>query len=208
MEQDNQIIIEINLVLFRYSGRRLQVLTVEKGTLPGGIISISESGEDAALRICKESGILDNDVHVEQLHTFTEVNRVQPRAIAIVYICIVKEGDLGQIDSRARWNNVSYISELKADQLEMFNMAVEKLKKRLLYSTIAQYLLPSSFTLTQLENMYEDILEVGIDKRNFRKKILKLKIVTPTGDIVGGLKHRPASLYKFVGFGISNEKML
>jgi 8-oxo-dGTP diphosphatase len=90
----------------------------------------------------------------------------------------------------------------------MFEMAVRKIKKRLLSSTIAQYLLSLGFTLTQLENLYEDVLGIGIDKRNFRKKILKSRIVTPTGGTRSGLKHRPALLYKFTEDRLVEESII
>jgi 8-oxo-dGTP diphosphatase len=76
-------------------------------------------------------------------------------------------------------------------------VAHERLKNKIAYTNIAQGILPKLFTLTQLQNVYEIIWKKNIDKRNFRKKILKLNILEETNQKESGVSYRPAKLYKF-----------
>ncbi len=206
MEQES-IKLEVTLVLFRYFSRKLQVLTVEKGTLPSSNLLTDESLEDAVIRMYKEIGL--DDVYINQLHTYGDVHRnPEQRKVSVTYIGIVKIGELQSSNYQARWNTVDYVNDFVLDHSIMLNRGIEFLKEKLKSGTIAQYMLPHSFTLTELENLYEDVLKTDLDKRNFRKKILKLRIVTPTGEMKTGLKHRPASLYKFTEDRLVEERMI
>lgn len=206
MEQES-IKLEVTLVLFRYFSRKLQVLTIEKGTLPCSDIQINESLEDAVTRMCKEIAL--DDVYTNQLQTYGDIQRnPEQRKVSVTYIGIVRRGDLDSSNYQARWNTVDFINDFVLDHSMMLNQGIDFLKEKLKSGTIAQHMLPHSFTLTELENLYEDVLKTDLDKRNFRKKILKLRIVTPTGETKTGLKHRPASLYKFTEDRLVEERMI
>ena len=208
MEQDTTIQIEVTVVLLRYFSKKLQVLTSEKGTFPNSYIQFTESANDTVMRICQRLGIPNSDVYTEQLHTFSKVDRDSSRRISISYVGIVKKGELSDENTTARWNNIEVVQDMKLDYGEMLMYAITYIKSKLLNTTIAQYLLPDAFSLTELENVYEGILMRDLDKRNFRKKLLKLKLVTPTDQKVTGKKHRPAMLYRFTEQGIHEERMI
>jgi 8-oxo-dGTP diphosphatase len=206
MEQES-ITLEVTLVLFRYFSRKLQVLTIEKGTLPSSDVQVNESLEDTVIRMCKEIGI--DSEYTNQLHTYGDTHRnLEQRKVSVTYIGIVRRGDLNSSNYQARWNTVDFVNDFVLDHSVMLNQGIDFLKEKIKSGTIAQYMLPSSFTLTDLENLYEDILKTDLDKRNFRKRILKLKLVTPTGEMKTGLKHRPASLYKFTEERLVEERMI
>ena len=76
-------------------------------------------------------------------------------------------------------------------------MTITYLKKRIIDSNILKILFPSDFTLPELQNVYEHILGIKLDRRNFRKKLINLGYVTDTGDVNEGYMGRPAKLYRF-----------
>jgi len=77
------------------------------------------------------------------------------------------------------------------------SVALERLRTRVGYTTIIRHLLPSTFTLTDLQQAYEIVLGEELDKRNFRKKILALDVLTATGKKRTQGASRPAALYRF-----------
>ncbi len=208
MEQET-ITLEVTLVLFRYFSRKLQVLTVEKGTLPHSNVGANESTEDTLIRMYTEIGLGNEYTFAKQLHTYGDVQRNPgERKVSVTYVGIVKRGELQSSNHQARWNTVDYVNDFVLDHSVMLSEGISFLQEKLVRGTIAQYMLPYSFTLTDLENLYEDILKTGLDKRNFRKKLLKLRLVTPTGEVKTGLKHRPALLYKFTEDRLVEERMI
>lgn len=97
----------------------------------------------------------------------------------------------------AEFVRVNDIADLAYDHNEMLQTAINRLRGKLTYTTIARYLLPRHFTLTELQAVFEMILIKEFDKRNFRKKMLALDIIHDTGNVQEGVKNRPALLYTF-----------
>jgi len=179
---------------------------------PGGLVKPNESVDSAAKRILKEKAGV-KDVYLEQLHTFGDVNR-DPfgRVVSVSYYALIPNKELKIKTSKeyinATWFAIDDLPQLAYDHKKIIKFAAKKLQQKLASTNIAYSLLPKEFTLSELQNIYEDILQKKIDKRNFRKKILSLGIVKKTEKKNIGQAHRPASLYTFTSKKLKNVSIL
>ena len=164
----------------------------------GGIVTATETAEDACSRVLKEKGDLEK-VYLEQLYTFSDVNRdKRNRVVSVSYIGLVRPEIVEVHDHPdAKFVPIKKLKKLAYDHDEMLRVAIKRLKGKLEYTTIAKYLLPRHFTLSEFQSVYEVVLHKEFDKRNFRKKILSLSIIKETGNMQEGVKNRPAALYEF-----------
>ncbi len=198
----------VDCVIFGLDGRDLKVLLIEralepfkgKWALPGGFVNMEENLYDAALReLEEETGV--KDVFIEQLFTFGEPGRdPRGRVVSVAYYALVnlKEHPI-QASSDARnaaWFPVDELPKLAFDHDAIADMAIKRLRGKVVYQPIGFELLPKKFTLTQLQNLYETVLGVRVNKRNFRTKILKMDILEQC-ERQQGVAHRPAFLYRF-----------
>ena len=104
--------------------------------------------------------------------------------------------DLDQV--KRIWNLfVNDVPELAFDHDEILEMAIQRVKGKVRYQPIGFELMPARFTLTQLQRMYEIILEKPLDKRNFRKKLLSMGVLKDLNEIQQDVRHRAARLYAF-----------
>jgi len=171
--------------------------------LPGGLIDPKETAEEAVKRHAKDKAKIDPEkIYFEQLYTFSKLDRdPRGRVVAVAYIGLVPWEKLSaseQSDAEdIKWMPVKDIPKLAYDHNEILDIAIKRLRSRITYTTIAAKILPDEFTLTEMEEAYESVLLSDLDKRNFRKKILKLKIVTALKRKKEGGAHRPAELYRF-----------
>ena len=169
--------------------------------LPGGFVREDESLDDAAVRELEEETGLSK-VFLEQLFTFGEPGR-DPRGhvVTVAYFALVKLSDhkvRAATDARdAAWFSVSDASDLAFDHEAILQVAVDRLRGKVRYVPLGFELLPRKFTLTELQRMYETILERDLDKRNFRKKILKWELLVPLDEVQKDVAHRAARLYRF-----------
>ncbi len=168
---------------------------------PGGLVHGDESLGNAAKRnLYKTTGV--QDVYLEQLYTFGRIDR-DPfgRVVSVSYFALIPSTDIELKTTDAyesvRWFGVSRLPVLAYDHAEMISYALERLKAKLEYTNIVFSLLADEFTLGELQQCYEIILARKLDKRNFRKKIKSLKLVSPTGHRRTGQACRPAMLYRF-----------
>lgn len=164
----------------------------------GGIVDAKETAEEASVRVLKQKGNLDK-AYLEQLYTFSAVLRdKRNRVVSVAYLALVRPEVAHLYEHpEARFVPLKQLNKLAYDHDEMLLTALGRLRGKLTYTNIAQYLLPKHFTLSELQNVYEVVLQKDIDKRNFRKKILALEIVKETGKMQEGVKNRPAALYEF-----------
>jgi 8-oxo-dGTP diphosphatase len=164
----------------------------------GGMIGADETAEEASVRVLRQKGNLEK-VYLEQLYTFSAVGRdKRNRVVSVAYLGLVRpEVAAAYQHGEARFVPVKQLQKLAYDHDEMLETALTRLKGKLTYTTIAQHLLPRSFTLSELQEVYELILNKEFDKRNFRKKLLSLDVVKETGKMQEGVKNRPAALYEF-----------
>ena len=201
--------VAVDTVLFTIQSHKLEILLIQIGSgpyqnkwaLPGGLISLNETPEQAAIRsIISKTNIIPG--HLEQLYTFGDINRdVRGQIISIAYLLLIENPEKLRIKKAdyykdIHWFSVKSLPEMAFDHQKIVKTAYERLKSKMLYSNIAYSLLPQIFTLTELQIVYEVVWGKRLDKRNFRKKILATGIVTPTEKIKRGA-YRPALLYKF-----------
>lgn len=180
--------------------------------LPGGSIDNNETTDKAAKRILSEqTGV--SDVYLEQLYTFSELKRDPfDRVVSVAYFALIPAENVElQTNPKyadTRWQKVKKLPELAYDHAKIAKYSQKRLKWKISYTNVAWSLLPTEFTLSQLQKIYESILEKTIDKRNFRKKILSLKIIEETGKKSISGAHRPAMLYKFISIKLEIIEML
>lgn len=200
--------VAVDIVVFTVVERTLQVLLTLRPrapfkdcwALPGGSVDANESADDAAGRELEaKTGV--SGVFLEQLYTFSDPER-DPRArvISIAYYALVAAERLRQGGTReARWFDAALSSgeQLAFDHDRIVKTALERIRGKLEYAPIGFQLLPERFTLTEIQQVYEAILGHGMDKRNFRAKLLKSGSVSEVNAYRTGA-HRPARLYTFV----------
>lgn len=175
----------------------------------GGMVTEKETAREAAERVLEEKGGV-KDVYLEQLYTFSDVERdKRNRVVSVAYLGLVRPDVAASYDHpEASFVPMKKLTKLAYDHDEMLRVALKRLQGKISYTTIAQYLLPRHFTLSELQEVYEVILKKEFDKRNFRKKILALDIVKDTGLVQEGVKNRPAALYTFTSQKLQELSLL
>ena len=194
-------------VIFGYDGKELKVLLIERGiepfkacwAFPGGFLNMDEDALAGARRELKEETGLEN-AFIEQFHTFSEPGRdPRGRVITIAHYALVKiqEVEGGDDAAQARWFSIGEVPPLAFDHDRILRMAMSRLKEKIHFEPVGFELLPDVFTMPQLQNLYEAILEVHFDRRNFASKMLKLGILEDTGDRPAGASSRIPVSYRF-----------
>lgn len=168
--------------------------------IPGGFVQMNETLDEAAKRIIDQKGHQKN-LYLEQLYTFGDLNRdPRGRVVSVAYIALVPEDKAVDVDDGKhliKWFAVKDLPPLAFDHAKIVASAIERIKSKIGYSNIAANLLPNKFRLTQLQNVYEMILDKKLDKRNFRKKMSSLDLLESLDEKAVTGQHRPAMLYHF-----------
>jgi 8-oxo-dGTP diphosphatase len=163
--------------------------------LPGTLVREDEDLDQAVLRILHEGPGLGQPRHLEQLATFGAPARdPRGRVFSVSYLALVPRPTA--VAPTASWWPVAQAPGLAFDHALILASAMERLRAKLSYSNVAYGLLPGTFTLSELQGVYEAVLGRELDKRNFRKKVLALDLVTEAEGQRRG-PHRPAQLYRF-----------
>ena len=208
--------VSVDCVIFGYDDINLKVLLIKRGVnpykefwaLPGDLVHPKESIEDAVDRVLVDLTGLGN-VYTQQVKTFGDIGR-HPlgRVFTISHYSLIKinQYELSPLNknnspssfaSEAKWHDINRIGELAFDHNKIFASCKAHLVQSVQSKPVGFELLPEKFTLSQLQNLYEIILEKKFDKRNFRKKINSMKLLVDTGKIQKSVSHRPAKLFQF-----------
>ncbi len=199
----------VDCVVFGLDNDELKILLIERAqdpfkgswAIPGGFVDMEETPEEAAVRELQEETGLEN-IYLEQLYTFGGVDRdPRERVVSVAHYALVNiEGKDIKAASDAKnvaWFSLNDIPKLAFDHENILQVALDRLRGKVVYQPIGFELLPPKFALSQLQRLYELVLEKSIDKRNFRKKILKMDILIELDEIQQDVKHRAARLYSF-----------
>lgn len=199
----------VDNIIFGFDDDKLKVLLIKRKddpfagqwALPGDIVRPEENLDHAAGRVLQQLTGLTK-VYLDQVHTFGEVDRhPKGRVITIAYYSLIKIAE-GRIKAASfaedvQWKEVRAIMSLAFDHHHIMQTCLDRLKQDIKLRPIGFELLPEKFTLTELQRLYEVILEQPLDKRNFRKKIMNMRILNGLNEYQSGVSHRPAMLYEF-----------
>lgn len=199
----------VDCVVFGADAGELRVLLIERGiapfegqwALPGGFVGIGEELEAAARRELREETGVEN-VFLEQCHTYGGLARdPRERIVTVAYYALVKLSDhrvQAATDARdAAWFGVGELPNLAFDHRQIVDDALLQLRVQLRRRPIGFELLPKKFALSELQGLYEAVLERTLDKRNFRKKVLAMDLLDETDEVQKDVNHRAARLYRF-----------
>src|SRR5512139_1178039 len=185
----------VDCVVFGFDEGDLKVLLIQRGlepfkgrwALPGGFVRVDETLDAAARRELQEEAGLTH-VFLEQLYTFGAVDRdPRERVVSVAYYALVNLRDHhvhAATDARdAAWFGVNDVPRLAFDHADVLQTALARLRGKLRYQPIGFELLPKKFTLSQLQHLYELVLERELDKRNFRKRVLAMDVLVETDEV-------------------------
>lgn len=208
--------VAVDIVIFTVQQGDLCVLLVKRAippfegafAIPGGFVLPDESLDQAALReLREETGVVD--VYLEQLYSFGDPQRdPRGRVISVAYFALISAGRSlkpGSDAADAQWWPMRRLPELAFDHRSILDYSLDRLRNKLEYTTVGFQLLPARFSLSELQEVYEAILDKKLDKRNFRRKIALLKILRPTREYRRGGR-RPARLFEFVAANFEKLK--
>lgn len=204
------ILVTVDSVVFTIIQNKLHVLLAKRDVapfkdmwaLPGGFVKNEESVDDAAYRDLREETSV-KDIYLEQLYTFGNPKRdPRGRVVTVAYMAVVARDNIA-IKAWAHTKEVWFypvdkLPKLGFDHKEVIHYALKRLQWKLEYTNVSQYLLPKEFPLTELQRVYEIVLNKQLDVRNFRKKIAQLGIIKDTGKMQKWFAYRPAKLFAFV----------
>ena len=203
-----QFYVSVDCIIFGFDKGSLKLLLLKRNfepakgswSLMGGFVQDGESVDDAAKRVVAELTGLEN-VYMEQVGTFGEVDRDPgERVISVAYYALINinEYDRNLVQQHnAHWAEINEIPPLVFDHPQMVKQARIMLQKKASSEPIGFNLLPSLFTLFQLQSLYEAIYGEPLDKRNFRKRVADLNYIEKTDKIDKTGSKRGAALYKF-----------
>jgi ADP-ribose pyrophosphatase YjhB (NUDIX family) len=197
-------------VIFGFEDFSLKILIYKRAknpckgawALPGGFLKKGELFEEAARRILKATTGVGN-IYLEEVAVFDQLDRFpQWRVFTVGFFALVKPGKYKTLHSsldstEVKWFKINELPELAWDHRHIVDIALNKLRFSVLHRPIGLELMPSKFTLPQLQSLYEAILGKPLDRRNFRKKITQMNLLRKLNEKDPKNKRRAAYLYKF-----------
>ncbi len=208
IETEYKLAMSVDCVIFGYSEADLYVALINcnmppyegKLSLVGDLLKDTEDLETAAYRIVKQRTGLEN-VYLEQVQSFSKIER-HPlgRVVTTAFYSLLKIDDYKKFIPKncpLIWKKVNEVSDLAFDHDEIFEVCLLKLRKQIREHPVGFNLLPTKFTLNQLQQLYEVVLGTEFDKRNFRRKLKNLDIIKDEKEVEKDVSHRPAKLYSF-----------
>jgi 8-oxo-dGTP diphosphatase len=200
------IAISVDCVIFGYDNKELKVLLIKSDleefsglwSLLGDLVRPNEDLESASYRILKERTGL-NDVYLEQVYTFGSLTRhPSGRVITTAYYSLVdiNHYQLKLMHNELHWHRMKDLRDLAFDHKLILNTCLQRLREQVMERPIIFNLLPEKFSLRQLQELYQAILGVQLDRRNFRKKIALKDWIEDAAEMETDVPHRPGKLYK------------
>jgi len=183
-----KILVAVDCIIFGFDGSQLKALLIKRGfepekskwSLMGGFVGKNENADEAAIRVLYQLTGMKN-IYMEQLYTFSDVDRDSAgRVISIAYFALINIEDYSeqlQLEHEAKWFLLNRIPPLIFDHRKMVMKAKVRLQEKVVAHPVGFELLPTKFTLPQLQSLYEAIYDAPLDKRNFTKKILSLGVL-------------------------------
>jgi len=215
--------VSVDCVIFGFNAKKLKVLLIErekipnvrlrghKLKLPGSLISETEDLDTSVMRTLKELTGLDN-IFLKQFGVFGLPDRLAPaedlawlrktsgmkigRVVTIAYYSLIKISE-SNITSKTIWLPVNELPELIFDHNRIISKALHVVRREFRTEPLCFELLPKKFTIRQMQDLYEAILDENMDNRNFRKKVKPLEFIIPLPDKEKGVNHNPAQLFRF-----------
>lgn len=181
--------------------RRIREPFKDQWALPGGPLTQAESLQDAAARNLQETTGLEPN-YLEQLYAFGGLHRSpSQRVVSIVYWAMVQstQAALAQESENVKWFRADGLMDLAFDHNEIVDYALWRLRNKMTYGSIAYHLLGEKFTLAQVREVYEAVLDRTLDPANFRRQLKQGANIEATDDYLQGGKHRPPRLYRYTG---------
>ena len=209
IKDEHKVALSVDCVIFGYMTGELKVLLLEcnmppfvgQYSLVGDLIQSCETLEESALKILKQrTGI--TDLYLKQVGTFSSIDR-HPlgRVISTAYYTIIKENDYAPRESdnslKVVWKSIDKIEDLAFDHNVILKKSLETLRWRVRNKPFGMKLLPKKFTLKELQALYEAVLGIELDKRNFRRKLKNSNLLVAHKESQQDVKHRPAQFYSF-----------
>lgn len=207
VENTNRIALSVDCIIFGFDEAKLKVLLIRsdlkkysgKWSLLGDLVFPAEDLDAAAYRILKQRTGL-SDVYLEQVSTFGTVSRHPAgRVVTVAYCSLinVQHHKLNILDNELHWHDVKSVTDLAFDHQQIFDTCLLQLQKRVQEHPLGFNLLPKKFSLRDLQNLYEAILDIKLDRRNFRKKFFSMDFLVDLNEMEQDVSHRPGKLYKF-----------
>lgn len=201
--------LSVDCVVFGYVADEIKVLLVQRDAepyinswaLPGDLVPLNEDLAESAVSVLQKLTGLRN-IFMEQFYAFGSVDRHPAGRVATVgYYSLVNSEDYHPVASswvkETRWFSMKELPELAFDHDMILDKAFRTLKRRVKYRPVGFELLPTKFTLAELQELYETLLDFKFDKPNFRKKILSMDLLLQLDEVQENVSHRPAKLFQF-----------
>jgi 8-oxo-dGTP diphosphatase len=199
------IAVSVDCVIFGYDEKEIKVLLIKSDleefeglySLLGDLVRPDEDLDTASYRILKERTGLD-DVYLEQVHAFGAIDRhPSGRVVTIAYYSLldIKNHKLQLSHNELHWHSLSEVKKLAFDHKKILDNSLRRLQEQVMEHPVVFNLLPEKFSLRELQELYESILGVELDRRNFRKKISVKDWLEDINEMETNLSHRPGKLY-------------
>jgi len=199
------IAISVDCVIFGYDNKELKVLVIKSDleefeglySLLGDLVRPDEDLETASYRVLSERTGME-DVYLEQVHTFGSVGRhPSGRVITTAYYSLIdiKHHKLQLNQNELHWHSVQDIKKLAFDHKKILDTCLNRLREQVMEHPVVFNLLPEKFSLRELQDLYQAILDIDLDRRNFRKKIAIKDWLIDLNEMENDVPHRPGKLY-------------
>lgn len=201
-----KIAISVDCVIFGFENKELKILLIKsdlaefegKNSLLGDLVRIDEDLESAPYRVLKQRTGLD-DVYLQQVGSFGTVNRhPSGRVITTAYYSLINIRDhkLKITDNEVHWHSLHDLRNLAFDHKKIIEACLDRLRVQIMDEPVIFNLLPEKFSLRELQDLYQAILGIMLDRRNFRKKIALKNWLDDIDEMEDDVPHRPGKLYK------------